>query len=118
MDKFDDLIKSGKFTTAARHFAKEYYQNCKMGHTRKLLIEKLADLVDEYEKGWVSVKKKLPKCHEKFEDVDVLVCLDDGFVGTATYVKNKGFELWAESGEVTYWRPLPAPPSEKQANAK
>lgn len=48
---FDELISKGKLTDAARIFAKEYYENGKMGHTRKLLIEKLADKVDRLEQG-------------------------------------------------------------------
>ena len=106
---FDELIKRGKFTDAVRLFAKEYYENGKMGHTRKLLIEKLADKVDCFEKGWISVNESLPKCDKKYKEIDVLVCMDDEFIATATYVENKGFELWAESGEVTHWMPLPEP---------
>ena len=49
-DKFDNLIYEGKDTDAARLFAKEYYNSGKMGYTRKLLIERLADKVDELER--------------------------------------------------------------------
>jgi len=47
---FDELIKNGEQKNAARLFAKEYYMSGKMGHTRKLLIDYLADKLDEYEK--------------------------------------------------------------------
>lgn len=57
--------------------------------------------------GWVSVSERLPKCDNKYNEEDVLVCMDDEFIATTTYVKDKGFELWAESGEVTAWQPLP-----------
>ena len=107
---FDDLMKRGELTKAARLFAKGYYENGKMGYTRKLLIEELADKVDQYEKGWIPVSERLPKCNPRYGEEYVLVCMDDGFVATTTYVENEGFELWAESGEVTYWMPLPEPP--------
>lgn len=56
---FDELISKGKLTDAARIFAKEYYENGKMGHTRKLLIEKLADKVDRLEQGPICVRLSL-----------------------------------------------------------
>lgn len=34
---------------------------------------------------------------------------DDEFIATATYVKDEGFELWADSGEVIAWMPMPTP---------
>lgn len=43
---FDQLIKEGKQTEAARVLAKEYYENGKMGHTRKSLIEELVKRVE------------------------------------------------------------------------
>ena len=46
----DELMKCGELTKAARLFAKGYYENGKMGYTRKLLIEELADKVDQYER--------------------------------------------------------------------
>lgn len=106
---FDELVRDGKLTDAARCFAKQYYDSGKMGYTRKLLVEQLADKVDHLEQGWIPVCKRLPKC-DKYGEANVLVCMDDEFIATATYVKNEGFELWAESGEVTHWMPLPAPP--------
>lgn len=57
-DKFDDLISKGKDSDAARLFAKEYYDSGKMGHTRKLLIERLADKADEFERVNKAVKKQ------------------------------------------------------------
>ena len=44
--------------------------------------------------------------------------MDDGFIASATYDRNNGWELWAESGEVTHWMPLPEPPKESDANGK
>lgn len=115
---FDELIKRGELTNAARIFAKEYYDNGKMGHTRKLLIEHLAEKVDQYEKGWIPVSERLPECDKRYGEENVLVCMDDGFIATATYVENEGFELWADSGEVTHWMSLPAPPRESEADGK
>lgn len=43
---FDDLIRAGRDTDAMRFLAKEYYDNGKMGHTRKLLLERVADRCD------------------------------------------------------------------------
>ena len=36
-------------------------------------------------------------------------CMDDEFVAIITYVKDEGFELWAYSGEIIAWMPLPEP---------
>ena len=49
MMSFDELISNGQLTKAARLFAKEYYDSCKMGNTRRLLIEMLADKCDKYD---------------------------------------------------------------------
>lgn len=62
--------------------------------------------------GWISVEDKLPTVN-KYGDVYVLVHMDEGFIATTTFVENEGFELWAESGEVTHWQPLPKPPKAK-----
>ncbi|CDX01280.1 Hypothetical protein DPCES_1393 [Desulfitobacterium hafniense] len=45
--KFDELIRNGRDTDAMRFLAQEYYDNGKMGHTRKLLLERVADKLDE-----------------------------------------------------------------------
>ena len=47
--EFDELISNGQLTKAARLFAKEYYDSGRMGHTRRLLIERLADKCDKYD---------------------------------------------------------------------
>ncbi len=60
---------------------------------------------------WISVNDRLPKC-DKYGEAYVLVCMDDEFIATTTYVENDGFELWEDSGEVTHWMPLPEPPKE------
>jgi len=50
LPEFDQLVKDGKTIEAARYIAWEYYSNGKMGHTRKLVIEALADKAEEQEK--------------------------------------------------------------------
>ena len=57
---------------------------------------------------WIPVSERLPKV-DKYGDIGVLVHMDDGFISTATYDKNNGWELWADAGEVTHWMPLPLP---------
>ena len=54
-DKFDNLIKEGKDIQALRLFAKEYYESAKMGHTRKLLIERIADKYEILERKLVEL---------------------------------------------------------------
>ena len=58
---------------------------------------------------WTPVTERLPEV-DKYGDVNVLVCMDDGFIATATYADD--WELWDDSGEVTHWMPLPEPPEE------
>ena len=48
-DTFDNLVRNGRLTDAVRFFAKEYYDNGKMGYTRKTILEQLADKLDNYE---------------------------------------------------------------------
>ena len=50
MNKFDDLIRLGMDTAALRYLANEYYQNGKMGHTRKRLLERVADALETLQK--------------------------------------------------------------------
>ncbi len=60
---------------------------------------------------WIPVKERLPKeemMADKYHEVQVLVCMDDEFIATTCYTE-EGFELWAESGEVIAWMPLPTP---------
>ena len=57
---------------------------------------------------WIPISGRLPEV-DKYGEAYVLVCMDDGFIATTTYVKDEGFELWADSGEVIAWMPLPEP---------
>lgn len=49
LPEFDQLVKDGKLTQAAKYIAWEYYRNGKMGHTRKTVIEELAEIAEEQE---------------------------------------------------------------------
>jgi hypothetical protein len=61
------------------------------------------------EPRWIPVSERLPEV-DKYGDVNVLVHFDDGFINSATYDKNNGWELWADAGEVTHWMYHPEPP--------
>lgn len=58
--------------------------------------------------GWVPVEEQLPKLGEDGY-AHVMVSMDDGFVTVTNYTRDDGFALWAESGEVVAWMPLPEP---------
>lgn len=58
--------------------------------------------------GWIPVDEQLPKLDEDGYAY-VLVCMDDEFVATTDYTRDEGFGLWADSGEVLAWMPLPEP---------
>mgnify|MGYP000848133470 CR=1 FL=1 len=58
--------------------------------------------------GWIPVDEQLPKLDEDGYAY-VLVCMDDEFVATTDYTRGEGFCLWADSGEVVAWMPLPEP---------
>lgn len=74
------------------------------------LAEEIARLKDGQQ--WIPVTERLPEV-DKYGDINVIVHMDDGFIYAATYDKNNGWELWADSGEVTHWMPLPQPPTAK-----
>ena len=58
--------------------------------------------------GWIPVDEQLPKLDEDGYAY-VLVSMDDEFVATTNYTRDEGFRLWAYSGEVVAWMPLPEP---------
>lgn len=49
--KFDRLIYAGKDVEALRYFSEEYYKSGRMGYTRKSLIDRCADKLEQLEKG-------------------------------------------------------------------
>lgn len=71
--------------------------------------DRLADLEDMAESdGWIPVTEQPPEY-----DGEYFVCFSDGFMTTVTYSTdhdgNQDWELWADSGEVIAWMPLPGP---------
>mgnify|MGYP000945214929 CR=1 FL=1 len=46
MSYFDNLIRDGRDTDAVRFLAREYYNSGKMGHIRKMLLERVAERHD------------------------------------------------------------------------
>ena len=64
---------------------------------------------------WIPTKERLPEY-----DGQYLVCFDDEFVATASYITDyKGkqdWELWADSGEPVAWMQLPEPYKAKRDN--
>lgn len=66
---------------------------------------------------WHDAREELPEVDE-YGDINVLVCMDDGFITTATYDKNNGWELWADAGEVTHWMQLPTAPDAQTKEEK
>lgn len=57
--------------------------------------------------GWIPVEERLPVTDDGY--AHIMVSMDDGFVCTTDYTDRDGFELWADSGEVIAWMPLPEP---------
>lgn len=55
---------------------------------------------------WVPIKERLPN-----KNSYVIACFDDGFITCVEYTDN--WVLWADSGEVIAWMPLPKPYKEE-----
>jgi hypothetical protein len=98
MKDFDDLIRAGRDTDAMRYLAQEYYNNGKMGHTRKLLLERVADKLDT-----AAVEKQVPKRVKYIERC--ASGLSTGFCGVceAALCSNSG-EWCARCGQKLDWR--------------
>ena len=47
---FDELIYEGNDVEALRYFSREYYNSGRMGYTRKSLIDRCADKLEQMEK--------------------------------------------------------------------
>ena len=52
---------------------------------------------------WIPSSEREPE-----KDGDYLVCFDDGYIATVTYI-HKGWETWSDAGEVAAWMELPEP---------
>lgn len=61
---------------------------------------------------WIPINKMHP-----IEDGIYLCCFDDDFIATVLY-RDNDWELWADSGEVVAWMPLPKPYSRENDNKK
>lgn len=59
---------------------------------------------------WIPFNKKEPK-----EEGLYLCCFDDGFITTVEY-EDGDWNLWADSGEVVAWQPLPEPLVKEKQN--
>lgn len=68
-------------------------------------VEVLKQIINEQPKvgEWIPFNKKEPK-----EEGLYLCCFDDGFITTVEY-ENEDWNLWADSGEVVAWQPIPEP---------
>lgn len=97
--EFDELIKEGKTAEALRFLGEEYYNNGKMGYTRKTLldnaaglIERLRELVDMQQKGLLvelpcdpsKPVYRIAKCKDIPHQLDGTMYSSDGSPGTAT----------------------------------
>lgn len=97
-----------KRTQEALELFNELVKNLNTLKTENEQQQKEIEQLKAKQPRWIAVSERLPKV-DKYGDVNVLVCMDDEFIATATYDKNNGWELWAESGEVIAWQPLPEP---------
>ena len=75
----------------------------------KLYAEKCREVAElRKQQRWIPVEEQLPKLDEDGYAY-VMVCMDDEFIATTDYTRDEGFGLWADSGEVVAWMPLPEP---------
>ena len=81
---------------------------------RKLLYlhdnqkENLVYLTEKMNHRWILVSERLPE-----DDGMYIACFDDDFITAVMYITDRqgaqDWELWADSGEVVAWMPLPEP---------
>lgn len=70
----------------------------------KLVQKTTAEAANALEKAlWIPVEERLPDGNDHF-----LVCFEDGFVTGVSYFEDD-WELWANSGDVIAWMPMPEP---------
>lgn len=76
-----------------------------VAHVCTNLLCEITDFINEQPKvgEWIPFNKKEPK-----EEGLYLCCFDDGFITTVEY-EDGDWNLWADSGEVVAWQPLPEP---------
>ena len=97
MAKAVDIKSDGTLIVKTRHYE----------DVKRVLVERGTSgtlfYADERPTGWISFKDAEPD-----KEGNYLVCFDDGFVATASYIDGD-WELWADAGEVVAWMPLPKP---------
>ena len=83
---FDDLIREERYTDALRLFAREYYKNGKMGHTRMALMVRMADENDKLKAENILLQNAIKDIdslctdHYKYaDDYDLLADICQGF---------------------------------------
>lgn len=74
--RFDELIREGRDTDALRLFARTYYDNGKIGHTRMMLMVRMADENDRLTSQLAAAIKDInnlcTKHYEYADDYDAL----------------------------------------------
>lgn len=72
------------------------------------LRPKWCPLTPEENADWIPVSERLPE-----DDGMYIACFDDDFITAVMYITDRqgaqDWELWADSGEVVAWMPLPEP---------
>lgn len=76
-------------------------RECKKSFQR--MIEEQSTCGTAKPRQWIPVTKRLPE-----NGTRALVTFEDGFVAATDYYGN-GWDLWADSGDVIAWMPLPEP---------
>ena len=83
----------------------------------RTLIPELVDALEKAEaaNAWIPVTERLPKTEKPVQVYmpKLYMSVQTGFY-TKYYGEDDGewYEHWVASGDVTHWRPLPAPPEE------
>ena len=86
-------------------------------HTNTAMAELLARRLADRFGGWVSVEERLPeKKNGRFLITNGVYVKDSGW--TPYYENLWGFNEANDYFKVTHWRPLPAPPSGKEAGGE
>lgn len=68
----------------------------------------IAELEEKNNMSWIPVSERLPE-----DDGMYIACFDDDFITAVMYITDRqgaqDWELWADSGDVVAWMPLPEP---------
>ena len=66
--RFDELMREQRHTDALRLFARQYYEGGKIGHTRMLLMVRMADENDRLKVENAKLKKVVDAALEVYDD--------------------------------------------------